>query len=117
MLFLIYRKFHYESVYFFTLTLLLCDHVQLCMLCSLFETIVNQASPDYVIYVVGEKFYFFGKQEIAICINLQLPIVILKKSIILDMHHKTYMYTNFQKNRVSRSVKTVHTNLFAKICN
>ena len=31
------------------------------------------------------------------------------------MHHrKTYMYINFQQNRVSRSVKTVHTNLFAK---
>ena len=29
-------------------------------------------------------------------------------------HHKTYMYINFQQNRVSRSVKTVHTNLFAK---
>ena len=25
------------------------------------------------------------------------------------------MYINFQQNRVSRSVKTVHTNLFAKI--
>ena len=34
------------------------------------------------------------------------------------MHHrKTYMYINFQHNRVSRSVKTVHTNLFTKICN
>ena len=34
------------------------------------------------------------------------------------MHHrKTYMYNNFQQNRVSRSVKTVHTNLFAKIFN
>ena len=75
------------------------------MLCNLFETIVNQASPDYVIYVMGEKFYFFGKQEIAICINLQLPLVILKRH-----HHKTYMYINFQQNRVSRSVKTVHTN-------
>ena len=33
------------------------------------------------------------------------------------MHHrKTYMYINFQQNRVSRSVKTVHTNLFAKNC-
>ena len=33
------------------------------------------------------------------------------------MHHrKTYMYNNFQQNRVSRSVKAVHTNLFAKIC-
>ena len=29
-------------------------------------------------------------------------------------HHKTYMYINFQQNRVSRSVKTVHANLFAK---
>ena len=37
-------------------------------------------------------------------INLQLPIVILKKSILLDMHHrKTYMYVNIQQNRVSRS--------------
>ena len=33
------------------------------------------------------------------------------------MHHrKTYMYINFQQNRVSRLVKTVYTNLFAKIC-
>ena len=34
------------------------------------------------------------------------------------MHHrKTYMYINFQQKWVSRSVKTVHTNLFAKIAN
>ena len=33
------------------------------------------------------------------------------------MHHrKTYMYINFQQNCASRSVKTVHTNLFAKKC-
>ena len=33
------------------------------------------------------------------------------------MHHrKTNMHINFQQNRVSRSVKTVHTNLFAKNC-
>ena len=33
------------------------------------------------------------------------------------MHHrKMYMYINFQQNRVSRSVKTVHTNVFTKIC-
>ena len=31
-------------------------------------------------------------------------------------HRKTYTYINFQQNRVSRSVKTVHTNLFAKNC-
>ena len=37
------------------------------------------------------------------------------KSTFSDMHHrKTYMYINFQQNRVSRSVKTVHTILFAK---
>ena len=39
--------------------------------------------------------------NMANCINLQLPIVILKKKIILDMHHhKTYMYFNFQQNWV-----------------
>ena len=32
-----------------------------------------------------------------------------------DMHHRmTYMYVNFQQIRVSRSVNTVHTNIFAK---
>ena len=48
----------------------------------------------------------------------------MEKKIISDMHHRTtYMHSNFQQNRVSRSVKTVHTNLFAKklqmaeICN
>ena len=30
-----------------------------------------------------------------------------------DMHHRvTYLYINFQQNRVYISVKTVHTNLF-----
>ena len=39
--------------------------------------------------------------NIASCIDLQLPIVIWKKIIIFDMHHhKTYMYINFQQNRV-----------------
>ena len=34
--------------------------------------------------------------------------------LLSDMYHRiTYMYINFQQNRVSRSVKTVHTNLFA----
>ena len=37
--------------------------------------------------------------------------------LLSDMHHRiTYLYINFQQNRVSRSVKTVHTNLFAKNC-
>ena len=50
------------------------------------------------------------------CINLQLPIAILKKkNIILDMHdHKTYMYINFQQNQIKTQVMTVHTSLFAK---
>ena len=46
--------------------------------------------------------------------NLQLQILILKNSIISDIHHRAmYMYINFQQNQASRSVKTVHTNLFA----
>ena len=33
------------------------------------------------------------------------------------MHNRlTYMYINFQQNRVSRSLKSVHTNLFEKNC-
>ena len=46
--------------------------------------------------------------NIASCIDLQLPIVIWKKLIILDMHHhKTYMCINFQQNRVETQVVTV----------
>ena len=53
--------------------------------------------------------------NIAICIDLQLPIVILNKSTILDMHHhKTYMCINFQQNRVETQVVTVLTSLIAK---
>ena len=53
--------------------------------------------------------------KIAGCINLQLPILFFVKSIISDMHHRiTYMYINFQQNHLSRSIKTVHTNLFAQ---
>ena len=37
------------------------------------------------------------------------------KTILLDMHHhKTYMYINFQQNRVKTQVITVLTSLFAK---
>ena len=40
-----------------------------------------------------------------------------KTKLLSDMHHRiTYLHINFQQNRVSRSVKTVHTNLFAKNC-
>ena len=40
------------------------------------------------------------------------------KNNYLDMHYCiTYMYINFQQTRVSRSVQTVHTNIFAKYRN
>ena len=46
--------------------------------------------------------------------NLQLPILISKNLIISNIHPRAmYMYINFQQNQASRSVKTVHTNLFA----
>ena len=46
--------------------------------------------------------------NIAICLDLQLPIVFFFKSIILGMHHhKTYMCINFQQNRVETKVVTV----------
>ena len=38
--------------------------------------------------------------------------------LLSDMHHRiTYLYINFQQNRVSRFVKTVHTSLFANCIN
>ena len=38
-----------------------------------------------------------------------------EKVNFLTMHHqKTYMYINFQQNRINRSVIAVHTILFAK---
>ena len=38
----------------------------------------------------------------------------LKKNNYLDMHYCiTYMYINFQQTRFSKSVQTVHTNIFA----
>ena len=38
-----------------------------------------------------------------------------EKENILDMHHdKTYMYINFQQNRVKTQVITVLTSIFAK---
>ena len=53
--------------------------------------------------------------NIVSCIDLQLPIVIWEKIIILDMHHhKTYMCINFKHNRVETQVVTVLTSLFAK---
>ena len=38
----------------------------------------------------------------------------LKKKFFSDIHHRiTYVYINFQQNRVRSSVQTVHTNIFA----
>ena len=54
---------------------------------------------------------------IASCIHLQLPIVIYLNQLFQTcIIEKKYMHIKFQQNRVSRSVKTVHTNLFAKNC-
>ena len=75
---------------------------------SIFSKIafVDQSKPCAQIYL----------HNMASCINLQLPIGILKTIlIILDMHHhKTYMYINFQHNWVKTQVVTVLTSLFAK---
>ena len=41
-----------------------------------------------------------------------------KTKLFSDMYHRiTYLYINFQQNRASRSVKTVHTSLFANCIN
>ena len=56
-------------------------------------------------------------EKIVSCINLQLPIIFFFKWTLSIMHHReTYIHINFQQNRYSRSVKIVHTNLFAKNC-
>ena len=53
--------------------------------------------------------------KIMSCITLPLPGVNKKKSNVSDMHHRiTYMYINFQQNRVNRSVISAHTILFCK---
>ena len=42
---------------------------------------------------------------------------IFLNSTLLEMYQsKTYMHINFQQNRISRSVKTVHTIFWAKNC-
>ena len=59
----------------------------------------------------------FAKQIVS-CINIQLTILNFETKLLSDMHHRrTYLYINFQQNRVSRSVKTVHTSLFANCIN
>ena len=46
----------------------------------------------------------------------QKNVFFISISILGRSGVKAYMHINFQQNRVSRSVKTVHTNLFAKNC-
>ena len=50
-LFLIYYKFYYYSVWF--LTLQLCGR---CMLYNHFDAVMNHSLPDYVINVVGNNY-------------------------------------------------------------
>ena len=57
-------------------------------------------------------------KKVTSCIDLEFPTVIFKKLIISDMcglhHRKEYKYINCQQNGASKSVKSEHTNLFAK---
>ena len=51
-------------------------------------------------------------KEIEGCMNLQLPDLVFKNSTLSDIHQrKTYIHIHFQQSQVSRSIKTVHTNL------
>ena len=44
--------------------------------------------------------------------------IFFKLTLSIMYHRKTYMHINFQQNRVSRSVKTVHTKIYLqKIAN
>ena len=54
--------------------------------------------------------------KMASCLNLQLLIVTLNKLILLNTHHRiTSMYIKFQQNRISRSLKTVHTHIYLQM--
>ena len=71
-----------------------------------------------MMYVVDQskdclQIYFPQKMLVAYICNYQYYFFV--KSIISDMHYRiTYMSINFHQNRVSRSVKPVRTNTFAK---
>ena len=71
-----------------------------------------------MMYVVDQskecpQIYLPKKMLVAKICNYQYYFFV--KSIISDMHHRiTYMSINFQQNRVSRSVKPMRTNTFAK---
>ena len=71
-----------------------------------------------MMYVVDQskecpQIYLTQKMLVAYICNYQYYFCV--KSIISDMHHRiTYMSINFQQNRISRSVKPVRTNTFAK---
>ena len=70
-----------------------CCSSQCCQLVTIIEMMyaVNQSKQCAQIYL----------QKIACCLKLQLLILFFVKSIISDMHHRiTYMYINFQQNRV-----------------
>ena len=78
-------------------------YLHACITISSNLRLVDQSKPCTQIYL----------QIIASCINLQLPIAInFEKIDFLDMHHNI-TYINFQQTQVSRSVQTVHTNIFA----
>ena len=84
----------HKKCFFISISILGRSGVKICIFIkrtciSIFSKIelVDQSKPCTQIYL----------HNIASSINLQLPIVILKKkTILLDIHHhKTYMYINF----------------------
>ena len=60
----------------------------------------------------GSQIYL---QKTSSCMNLQLPILVLKRIIMSDMPHRiTSIYINFQQNQYCRLVKIVLINLLQK---
>ena len=86
----------------------------------MFEIVIHRKSWQLV-----DMMYLIDKSKLcaqiclhkkACCTNLQLPIQFFVKLIISDMHHCiTYMYINFQQNRVNGVVKP-GAQIFAKNC-
>ena len=88
-----------------------------------FQTCINTSRKCISIFIkIGLVKISQNRAHKAICKNRKLHNYAtyysnIKTKLLSNMHHRiTYLHINFQQNRVSRSVKTVHTNLFAKNC-
>ena len=95
----------------------MCTVIFMTMNVIIQECIIKKFFIEHMVKINYPLSLSLYMQMVASCINLQLPIVILKKSRISDMHHHiTYMYNNFQQICACKSVKTVHTNIFENNC-